>query len=103
MTTDGPQLVSTPWPRLAAELTTALREEGEDALANKVAALHVVQRCGCGDDFCQGFYTAPPPAGAYGPGHRNIGLSPSGPCYLILDVVKDQIMYVEVLHRPPLT
>ncbi|MFG1610009.1 hypothetical protein [Actinoplanes sp. NPDC049265] len=103
MTPDEPPLVSSQWPHLAAELITALREEGEDDLANQVTALHVLQRCGCDDDFCQSFYTAPEPAGAYGPGHRNVGLSPSKPGYLILDVVKGQIMYVEVLYRPSLS
>ncbi|GAA1767437.1 hypothetical protein [Luedemannella helvata] len=103
MTHDEPPLVSAVWPDLAAELVTALREEGEYNLADQVDTLHVLQQCGCGDDFCQGFYTAPKPTGAYGPGHRNIGLSPSKPGYLILDVVHDAIMYVEVLNRPPLT
>ena len=103
MTPDEPSLVSVEWPHLAAELATALREEGEHDLANQVGALRVLARCGCDDDFCQSFYTAPKPTGTYGSGHRNVGLSPSKPAYLILDVVNDAIMYVEVLYRPPLT
>lgn len=100
--TPEPPLVSAKWPHLAAELVAALQEEGENDLASQVGSLHVLQQCGCDDDFCQSFYTGPVPAGAYGPGHRNVGLSPDKPGYLILDVVKDAIMYVEVLHRPPL-
>jgi hypothetical protein len=103
MMPDEPPLVSAKWPHLAAELVTALREEGEDDLADRVDSLHVLQECGCDDDFCQSFFTAPEPTGAYGPGHRNVGLSPSKPGYLILDVVDDAIVYVEVLHRPPLS
>ena len=103
MTSDETPLVCRTWPRLAAELVVALREEGEDGLADQVGDLRVLKRCDCGDDFCQSFYTAPKPVGAYGPGHRNVGLSPSRPGYLVLDVVDGAIMYVEVLHRPPLS
>ena len=56
----------------------------------------------CRDDFCQSFYTQAPPAGAYVPGHRNIALDALWPGYLILDVVGEQIMFVEVLHRATL-
>jgi hypothetical protein len=103
---DDPPLVSAKWPHVEAELVTALREEGQNDLADRVDTLHLLhplQQCGCDDDFCQSFFAAPEPTGAYGPGDRNVGLSPSKPGYLILDVVDDTIMYVEVLHRPPLT
>ncbi|WP_285557386.1 hypothetical protein [Actinoplanes regularis] len=103
MTQDEPPLLSDKWPHLAAELMTALREEEESDLARQVGTLHVLEQCDCDDDFCQSFYTAPKPNGAYGPGHRNVGLSPSRPGYLILDVVNGTIMYIEVLYRPPLT
>jgi hypothetical protein len=103
MTADGPPLVSAQWPHLAAELVTALRAEGEHDLADRVDTLGVLHQCACDDDFCQSFYTAPKPTGPYGPGHRNVSLSPAEPGYLILDVVDDAIMYVEVLYRPPLS
>jgi hypothetical protein len=48
------------------------------------------------------YCTQPPPAGAYGPGHRNVGLSPHWPGMLVLDVVDDLIMFVKVTGRPPL-
>jgi hypothetical protein len=102
MTLEEPPLVSIRWPRLAAELTTALREADESNLIYQVDNLRVLGECGCGDDFCQSFYTQPPPAGAYGPGHRNVGLSPSESGMLVLDVVDDVIMFVEVIDRPPL-
>jgi hypothetical protein len=103
MTTDKAPLVCDKWPHLAAELATALREEGEIGLAEQVNTLPVVEQCDCGDDFCQSFSTAPKREGGYSLSHRNIDLSPSGPGYLILDVDNEAIMFVEVLYRPPLT
>lgn len=102
MTLGEPALVSSRWPRLAAELTIALRGAGEDGLVSQVDSIRVVRECGCGDDFCQSFYTQPPPAGPYGPGHRCVALSPHRPWMLVLDVVDDLIMFVEVIDRPPL-
>lgn len=96
-------LVCTVWPVFAAELAAALRAEGEDRLTDKVDQLCIVDVCGCDDDFCQSFYTGPKPAGAYGDGHRNVCLDAPWPGYLILDVVHDDIMYVEVLYRSPLS
>jgi hypothetical protein len=102
MALEGPPLVSDRWPRLAAELTDALREAGESNLVDQVDGLRVHRECGCGEDFCQSFYTQPPPVGAYGQGHRNVGLNPSRPGMLVLDIVSDVIMFVEVIDRPPL-
>jgi hypothetical protein len=93
-------LVRDKWPGLAAELTEALRG---DALASQIDRLRIVEECGCGDDFCQSFHTQPPPAGAYGLGHRNVTLDIDDPWMIVLDVVDDVIMFVEVLHHPPLT
>ncbi|MEU0558668.1 hypothetical protein [Dactylosporangium sp. NPDC006015] len=95
-------LLRTMWPVFTAELAAALAAEGEDRLTDQVDRLRVVEVCGCGDDFCQSFYTAAKPAGTYGVGHRNVCLDAPWPGYLILDVVHDEIMYVEVLYRPPL-
>lgn len=90
------------WPKLSSELRDALIAEDEAGLANSVDSLEVVQACGCGDDFCQSLYTADPPDGTYGPGHRNVLLDPPWTGMLILDVVDDEIVYVEVVDRPPL-
>ncbi|MEV0568272.1 hypothetical protein [Dactylosporangium sp. NPDC050588] len=95
-------LLRTTWPVFTAELAAALAAEGEDRLTDQVDRLRVVEVCGCGDDFCQSFYTAAKPAGAYGVGHRNVCLDAPWPGYLILDAVHDEIMYVEVLYRSPL-
>jgi hypothetical protein len=73
-------------------------------LAAQVDGLRVVQRCGCGDDHCQSFYTQAPSVGAYPRDeHRNwYSDEPGWEGYLILDVVDGRIAYVEVLYRAPL-
>jgi hypothetical protein len=85
-------------PDLAAELQRLLTEAGETELAGQVPGLAILDRCRCGDDFCATFYTQPRPQGSYGPGHRNVALTPEEGM-LILDVVGDKIACVEVLYR----
>ena len=85
-------------PSLVQELRILLIEAEELELMAQVSALKIVDRCRCGDDFCATFYTQPKPVGSYGPGHRNVALTPEKG-WLILDVVVGQIMCVEVLHR----
>lgn len=92
----------TTWPIFTAELAAALSACGEDRLTDQVARLRIVEVCGCADDFCQSFYTVPKPTRAYGAGHRNVWLDAPWQGYLILDVVHDDIVYVEVLYRSPL-
>jgi hypothetical protein len=85
-------------PQFAVELEQLLKERGEAKLAAQVPGLTVVDRCRCGDDFCASFYIQPKPNGAYGPGHRCLGLE-SVEGMLILDLVADKIVHVEVLYR----
>ncbi|WP_203351649.1 hypothetical protein [Streptomyces sp. Sge12] len=94
-------LVRDALPALAAELVRLLEEEGERELAICAHDLRIIADCGCGDDFCQSFYTERRPTGPYGPGHRNVPLF-ADRGYLILDVVHGRIMFVEVLDRPEL-
>ena len=91
------QLVNV-FPELSAELHQLLIERGESELTSQVQELKVVERCRCGDDFCGMFYVLPKPGGAYGPGHRNVALTPKEGM-LILDVVSNKIAAVEVLYR----
>jgi hypothetical protein len=95
-------LLCTTWPVFTAEFAAALNAEGEDRLTDQLGQLHIVKVCGCSDDFCQSFYTGPKPAGAYDDGHRNVCLNAPWPAFLVLDVVHDDIIYVEVLNRSPL-
>jgi hypothetical protein len=88
-------------PALSRELISLLEAAGETGLAICARDLRILVPCACEDDFCQSFYTAPQPDGPYGPGHRTVPLIPEHGM-LILDVVNDQIMFVEVLHYPPL-
>ncbi|MGP0023941.1 MAG: hypothetical protein ACLPKE_11395 [Streptosporangiaceae bacterium] len=63
--------------------------------------LRLVAGCGCGDDFCQSFYTE---------AARRVLTAPATGASLFflrramlnLDVVNGRIMYVEVIDRPPL-
>ncbi len=85
-------------PSFATELQKLLEEKGEPQLAAQVPRLTIFDRCRCGDDFCGTFYTQPKPQGSFGPGHRNVALTPDDGM-LILDVVGEAIACVEVLDR----
>ena len=100
----GSKLVSR-WPNLARQLRTALLADHEVELAEQVDELQIVAVCRCDDDFCQSFYTQPPPEGSYPYDEgraRSVVLSPGWEGYLNLDVVDERIACVEVLYRPPL-
>ncbi|MFE6971418.1 hypothetical protein [Isoptericola sp. NPDC057653] len=88
------------WPVFAEELRAALIAEGEEELAASARELEVAERCDCGDDLCQSFFTGPAPDGQWGPGLRNVWLEPPWPGLLIVDVVDAVIRYVEVVDRP---
>jgi hypothetical protein len=85
-------------PAFATELRQLLTEKGEPELAAQVPGLMILDRCRCGDDFCATFYTQAKQEGAYGPGHRNVALTPDVGM-LILDVVAGEIACLEVLDR----
>jgi hypothetical protein len=91
-------LLSDTLPLFATELRQLLEEQGEPELAAQVSGLMILDRCRCGDDFCATFYTQPRPKGGFGPGHRNVALTP-GEGMLILDVVREAIACVELLYR----
>ncbi len=97
MTERGTRLAEA-FPAFAAELEALLRAHREPALADSIGTLTFFDRCSCGQQECESFSTAPPPEGSYGPGHRNISLTAPGTPYLILDVVDDQIKFIEILR-----
>jgi hypothetical protein len=86
-------------PTFAAELRQLLIEKGEPELAAQVPGLMILDRCRCGDANCGTFYAEPKPEGSFGPGHRDVVLTPDEGT-VILDVVAGQIACVEVLDRP---
>lgn len=85
-------------PAFAAELDRALRADDAADLADQVRGLSITAVCRCGDDFCSSFYTGPRPDGPWGQTHRNVSPEVAAGM-IVLDVVDDQIRYVEVLDR----
>ncbi len=85
-------------PAFAAELDRALRAHDVADLADQVRGLSITAVCRCGDDFCSSFYTGPRPDGPWGQTHRNVSPEVAAGM-IVLDVVDDQIRYVEVLDR----
>ncbi|MEV0405952.1 hypothetical protein [Actinoallomurus sp. NPDC050550] len=97
----NPPLVRELFPELVAELIACLQEIEETELSIAAWDIRLHSWCTCNDHFCQSFYTAEPPDGPYGSGHRCVPLIPKKGD-LILDVVENQIMFVEVLGHPKL-
>ncbi len=58
-------LVRERWPVLAAQVAVTLRSADEPVLVDLWYDTHVVEHCKCEDDFCQSFYTEPPPERAF--------------------------------------
>lgn len=85
------------WPKFAEELAGALRAYGREDLAAGVDRLDVVAPCDCRDDFCQSFRTASATRA-----RDTLALDAPWPGYLVVDLVDGEIVYVEVLYRPPL-
>lgn len=98
---DDRPLVRDVHPVFSAELVSALDADEERWLAIAAKDIRIVAPCGCDSENCQSFYTAPPPTGSYGPGHRNV-MPPFDAGMVVLDVVDGQIMFVEILDQPPL-
>ena len=74
------------------------RADAAADLADQVRGLSITAVCRCGDDFCSSFYTGPRPDGPWGQTHRNVSPEVAAGM-IVLDVVDDQIRYVEVLDR----
>lgn len=85
-------------PDLAEEIERGLRASGDAELADQVSGLRMMKSCGCGDDFCASFSTAPI---AEGPSRRKRFGVPL-PNHLIIHVLEGEIIEVEVLFRDDL-
>lgn len=93
-------LLSDVAPEFARELESALRDSGDDDLADQVSALRVIDTSGCGDYFCASFYTDRLPEDAWGAGHEHENVVPDvRRGMVILDVVDRVIRFVEALYR----
>jgi hypothetical protein len=86
------------FPAFVVELADLCGRAGRPELGEQIPELPVVARCTCGQNNCAHFYTAAPPRGSYGPGHRNVVL-PAKRGLIVLDLVDEQIVAVEVLDR----
>jgi hypothetical protein len=86
-------------PEFSTELTHLLEQNDEPELARQVTTLRIVKKCGCRNDFCSSFYTRREPRRAPGQDIRSISLEPSSSGIVILDVVCDEICFIEVLYR----
>lgn len=98
MSEQGPLVVDVV-PELAEELERELRASGDGKLADQVDGLRMTRSCGCGDDFCATFYTAPIPQGPSGKKHYGVPLANHK---LIVHVLDGKIIEVEVLFRDDL-
>jgi hypothetical protein len=95
--TDAP-LLSSFLPRLADRIETALRAQGEPRVADQVATLRVTGVCQCGQPFCGSFQTLNRPLKRWFMRGRQIEVRDGGPGEIVVDVVRGEIAYVEVLY-----
>jgi hypothetical protein len=91
-------LLSDLMPEVAEELRTLISKSEFPELANQISGLRIVDRCQCGENSCATFYTAPPPNGAWGPGHENVLLDTKDG-FFVLDLLNQKIVCVDVLDR----
>jgi hypothetical protein len=91
-------LVAAVLPELAERMETALRAQGEPRVADQVAALRITGPCTCGQSFCGSFQTLNTPLKRWFMRGRQIELRDGLPGEIVVDVVRGEIAYVEVLH-----
>lgn len=95
--TEAP-LVRSVLPGLAGRMEAALREQGEERLADQVAGLRITAVCQCDQPFCASFHTLKRPMKRWFIRGRQVELADGGPGEVVVDVVRGEIAYVEVLH-----
>jgi hypothetical protein len=84
-------------PAFADRLETALRVQGEARLADQVDALRVTAVCPCEVPSCGSFHTLRAPMKRWFIRGRQVQLADGGPGEIVIDVVRGEIAYVEVL------
>jgi hypothetical protein len=94
---DAP-LVAEILPGLARRMESALRAQGEEALAGQVPALRITAVCPCEQPFCGSFHTAKAPMKRWFIRGRQVELADGEPGEVVVDVVRGEIAYVEVLY-----
>ena len=85
-------------PGLAGRMEAALRAQGEERLADQVPGLRITAVCKCEQPFCASFHTSKRPMKRWFIRGRQVELADGGPGEVVLDVVRGEIAYVEVLY-----
>lgn len=84
-------------PAFADRLEAGLRAQGESRLADQVAGLRVTAACKCDQQSCGSFHTLRTPMKRWFIRGRQVELTDGGPGQVVVDVVRGEIAYVEVL------
>jgi hypothetical protein len=95
--TEAPLLASV-LPELAERIEAALRAQGEGRIADQVAGLRITGPCTCGQSFCGSFQTLKTPLKRWFMRGRQIELQDGSPGEIVVDAVRGEIAYVEVLY-----
>ena len=90
-------LVRAVLPGLAGRMEAALRAQGEERLADQVPELRITAVCKCDQPFCGSFHTLSRPMKRWFIRGRQVELADGGPGDVVIDVVRGEIAYVEVL------
>ena len=91
-------LVSNVLPGLARRMGAALHAQGEERLAAQVPGLRITAVCRCDQPFCGSFHTLSRPMKRWFIRGRQVELADGGPGEVVIDVVRGEIAYVEVLY-----
>jgi len=94
----GAPLVSEVLPGLARRIGSALHAQGEERLAAQVPGLRITAVCQCDQPFCGSFHTLSRPMKRWFIRGRQVELADGGPGEVVIDVVRGEIAYVEVLY-----
>jgi hypothetical protein len=85
-------------PDLARRIEAALRAQGEERVADQVEDLRITAVCPCDQPFCGSFHTSKRPMTRWFLRGRQIKLQDGRPGEIVIDVVRGEIAYVEVLY-----
>jgi hypothetical protein len=79
-------------------MEAAFRAQGEGRLADQMQALRITAVCTCDQPFCGSFHTLSRPMKRWFIRGRQVELADGGPGEVVVDVVRGEIAYVEVLY-----
>jgi hypothetical protein len=91
-------LVAEVVPALSLRIESALRAQGEVRLVEQVPGLRITAVCPCDQPFCGSFHTSKRPMKRWFIRGRQVEIADGEPGEIVLDVVRGEIAYVEVLY-----